>query len=171
MSWKECGRARGTHFLENRRGGDKSGHGKKARGQGKLTNWGPEREETSQGMDRKREGEGNSRPGGHRKRDSRDTERKQLRKENSHPGDRRVKGGTSKDIKRKQPRKGNSHPGEWKGRLKSGRGKEVTGQGPLTTWRPQREVQFRSWKESGRARGTHILRVTVRETSQDMERK
>ena len=54
---------------------------------------------------------------------------------------------------------------------KSGHRKNVTEQGALTSWRPQREGQVRTQKESDQARGTHILETTEGGTSQDMERK
>ena len=54
---------------------------------------------------------------------------------------------------------------------KSGRGKNLTEQGALTSWRWHREGQVegqvRTWKESNQARGTHILETASGVTSQD----
>ena len=38
-----------------------------------------------------------------------------------------------------------------------GHGMKATERGALTSWRPQREGQVRTWKESDRVRGTHRL--------------
>ena len=42
--------------------------------------------------------------------------------------------------------------------------------GPLTSWRPHREGQVRTWKEYDRPRPTHRLETTQGGTSQDTER-
>ena len=47
----------------------------------------------------------------------------------------------------------------------------MTEQGTLTPWRPQREEQVRTQKESNQTRGTHKLEITEGGTSQDTERK
>ena len=47
----------------------------------------------------------------------------------------------------------------------------MTKQGALTLWRPQREGQVRTQKESDQTRGTHSLETTEGGTSQDMERE
>ena len=65
--------------------------------------------------------------------------------------------GTSQDMERKWPSRGNSHPGDHRGWDESGHGKKVTKQGAPTSWRPQRNGQVRTWKESDQTRGTHIL--------------
>ena len=65
---------------------------------------------------------------------------------------------------------GHSLPGEGIGRDKSGHGKNPTKRGALTSWRRHREGQVRTWKESDRERGTHILETASERTCQDMER-
>jgi len=60
---------------------------------------------------------------------------------------------------------GHSHPGDHRGRDKSGHRKKVTKQGALTNWRPQKEGQVRTWKESNQARGTYTLETTEGGTS------
>src|SRR5579863_10386244 len=92
--------------------------------------------------------------------------------------------------------KGHSQTGDHRGKDKSGHRKKATERGALTNWRPQREGQartrkesdrashrgaltywrpqregqVRTWKESDRARGTHVLETTEGWTSQDTER-
>jgi len=73
-------------------------------------------------------------------------------------------------MERKQLSKGHSQTGDSRGRDKSGHRKKLTEQGALTNWRPQREGQIRTQKETDQARGTHRLEITERGTSQDMER-
>src|SRR6267142_118500 len=52
---------------------------------------------------------------------------------------------------------------------KSGHGRNLSKRGALTSWRAQMDGQVRTWKESERARGTHFLESTDRQTSQDTE--
>src|SRR6267142_1892517 len=40
---------------------------------------------------------------------------------------------------------------------KSGHGNNPTERGALTSWRAQTDGQVRTWKQSDRARGTHLL--------------
>jgi hypothetical protein len=68
-----------------------------------------------------------------------------------------VSGGTSQDTERIRLRKVHSRTGDRIGRDKSGHGKNPTERGTLTLWRPHREGQVRTRKESDRARGTHSL--------------
>ena len=56
------------------------------------------------------------------------------------------------------------------GGTKSGDRKKPTEQGALTSWRPHREGQVRTQRETDRARGTHFLETTSGGTSQDTER-
>jgi len=79
--------------------------------------------------------------------------------------------GTSQDMERKQLSKGHSLSRDGRGRDKSGHGKKLMEQGALTPWRPQREGQVRTHKESNQARGTHSLEMAEGGTSQEMERK
>ena len=51
-----------------------------------------------------------------------------------------------------------------------GHRKKPTNQGALTDWRPQREGQVRTQKETNQPRGTHFLETTKGETCQDTER-
>ena len=99
---------------------------------------------------------------------SQDTQRIRPSKGDSHSGDGR---GRDKSGHAKKPtERGHSHPGDSIGRDKSGHGKNSTERGALTNWRPNRDRQVRRWKESDRARATHILETASEGTSQDTER-
>jgi len=77
------------------------------------------------------------------------------------------------DMERIQVSEGHSLPGEHRQTDKSRQGKNLTELGALTNWRAQMGRQFRRWKESNQARGTHQLESADRWTSQesqDMER-
>jgi hypothetical protein len=63
-----------------------------------------------------------------------------------------------------------SPTGDRIGRDKSGHGKNLTEKGTFTLWRPHRDGQVRTQKESDRARCTYQLETTLGGTSQDMER-
>jgi len=78
---------------------------------------------------------------------SQDMERKRPSQGHSPTGDhiRREKLGHRKKVTGLQ---GNSHPGDRRGRDMSGQRKKATKQGVLTSWRPQREGQVKTWKES-----------------------
>ena len=92
--------------------------------------------------------------------------RKQLSQGNSHPGTTEE---ISQDTERKQLSKGNPHPGDHRGRDRSGHRKKATERGTLTNWKPQREEQVITWKESNQVRSTHKLETIEGETSQDMK--
>ena len=61
-----------------------------------------------------------------------------------------ARGGTSQDTERIRPTEAHSHTGDRTGRDKSGHRKNPTDRDPLTDWRPHREGQVRSQKESNR---------------------
>ena len=61
-----------------------------------------------------------------------------------------AQGGTSQDTERIRPTEAHSHTGDRTGRDKSGHRKNPTDRDPLTDWRPHREGQVRSQKESNR---------------------
>ena len=65
--------------------------------------------------------------------------------------------GTSQDMERNQPSDAHSRPGDRTGRDKSGHGKKLTERCALTNWRPHREGQVRTQKETDRAMRTHRL--------------
>jgi hypothetical protein len=72
-----------------------------------------------------------------------------------------AEGGTSQDTtERNRLRERHSLPGDHRGRDKSGHGKKLTERGALTPWRPQKEEQVRTRKETGQARGTHSLETS-----------
>ena len=102
--------------------GQKLGYRGKLTEQGALTSWRPQRE------------------GQVRAQKERDWEMG-----HTLPGDRR---GKSHDMERNQLSKERSLPGDHRGGDKSGHGKKTTEQGALTSWRPQREGQVRTQKES-----------------------
>ena len=52
----------------------------------------------------------------------------------------------------------------------SGHGKKLTERGPLTSWRPQKEVLVRIRIETGRARPTHSLQNAEGEDCQATQR-
>src|SRR6267142_1397843 len=76
----------------------------------------------------------------------------------------------SQDMKRIQLSERHSQTGEHRQTDKSGHRKNLTERGALTSWRVQMDRQVRTWKESNRVRGTHILESTDGQTSQDMVR-
>src|SRR6267142_740092 len=78
-------------------------------------------------------------------------------------------GQTSQNMKRIQPSEGHSLPGEHRQTDKSRQGKNLTELGALTNWRAQMGRQFRRWKESNQARGTHQLESADRWTSQETQ--
>ena len=103
-----------------------------------------------------------------------------------------AQGGTNQDTETIRPTEAHSLPEDRTGRDKSGHGKNTTDRahsptrgrtwrdksghrknpidrGPLTNWRPHREVQIRTWKESDRPRPTHFLETEQGGTSQDTE--
>jgi len=61
---------------------------------------------------------------------------------------RRQKKGQSQDMKGNRLREENSLAGDLRGSNKSEHGKKATQRMALTFWRPQREGQVRTWKES-----------------------
>jgi hypothetical protein len=136
---------RGTHSLQTAEGG------------------------TSQDKVRKRPSEGHSPTGDRRGGASQDTKRSdQVRGTHSLET---AEGGSSQNTKRKQLSKGHSQTRDRRGRDKSGHGKEVTKQGTLTFWTPQRKGQVRTRKGRNRARDTHFLETAEGGTSQGTARK
>jgi cytidylate kinase len=79
-------------------------------------------------------------------------------------------GGTSQDTERIRPSEVHSRTGDRIGRDKSGHGENLTKRGALADWKPHREGQVRTRKESDRARRTHGLETALGGTSQDTER-
>src|SRR5580698_8952011 len=73
-------------------------------------------------------------------------------------------------MERIRPSEAHSPTGDRIRRDKSGHGKNPTERGALTSWRPHREGQVRTQKESDRARRTHVLETASGGTSQDTER-
>jgi hypothetical protein len=165
---KESDRARLTHFLETASGGtsqdtetirpseahsrtgdhigrDKSGHGKNPTKRGTLTYWRPHLE----GQVR--------------------TRKESDRARHTHMLET-ASGGTSQDTERIRPSKAHSRTGDHIGRDKSGHGKNPTERGSLTSWRPHREGQVRTRKESDQTRHTDQLETASGGTSQDTER-
>jgi len=145
-TWKETDQARGTHSLETTKGGtsqdmernqlskghsqtgdrigrNKSGHREKQTEQGALTSWRPH-------------WEGQVR-----------TQKETDRERGTHSLETR-KGGASQDTERNQPTKGHSLPGDRIRRDKSGHRKKPAWQGALTLWRPHREGEVMTWKET-----------------------
>ena len=141
---KETDQRRPTHFLEDRKGRDKSGHRKNPTDQGPLTNWRPHRE----GQVR--------------------TWKQSDRPRPTHQLET-AQGGTSQDMEKIRPTEAHPHSGDRTGRDKSEHGNNPTDRGPLTDWRPHREGQVRTWKESDRPRPTHRLENAQGGTSQNME--
>src|SRR5580698_8158487 len=129
----------------DRIGRDKSGHGKNPTERGALTLWRPHRE----GQVR--------------------TRKESDRARRTH-GLETASGGTSQDTERIRPTEAHSRTGDRIGRDKSGHGKNPTDRGALTNWRPHREGQVRTRKESDRPRRTHHLETASGGTSQDTER-
>ena len=164
---RESDRARGTHNLKTASGGtsqdterirpskgnsptgvgigrDKSERGKNPTKRGALTN-------SSRNWERQVRT---------RKESDRATYTHELKSES---------GETSQNTERIQLSKGNSLSGDRIGGDKSGRGKNLTERGALTSWRRHRDEQVRIQKESDRARGTHILELELGGTSQNTE--
>jgi len=84
----------------------------------------------------------------------------------THPLETAVtEGGTYQNTERNQSSKGHSPSGDHRGRDKSGHRKKPTNQWALTNWRPQREGQVRTQKETNQPRGTHFLETTEGRTS------
>ena len=81
-----------------------------------------------------------------------------------------TQGGTSQDTERNRPSDAHSPTGDRTGSGKLGHGKRLTERCALTSWRPHREGQVRTWKETDRAMRTHQLETTRGGTSQDTER-
>ena len=73
--------------------------------------------------------------------------------------------------RKKRPNEGHSHPGDHSGSDLLGHGKEVTGQGALTSWRPQREGLVRIDTEREQQSKGHSPTGGHRRTCQDTERK
>ena len=164
---KQYHRARGTHILETASGG------------------------TSQNTETILPREGHSHPGDGIRRDksghrNNPTEREALTYCRRHRGGQirtqkqshsvrgthileTASGGISQDTETIPPSEGHSLPGDGIGRDKSGHRDNPTKRGALTLWRRYREGQFRTQKQSHRARGTHILETAVGGTGQDTE--
>ena len=81
-----------------------------------------------------------------------------------------AQGGTSQDTERNRPSEVHSPTGDRTGRDKSGHEKKLTERCALTLWRPHREGQVKTRKETDRAMRTHVLETTQGGTSQDTER-
>ena len=128
----------------DRTGRDKSGHGKKRTERLALTNWRP-----------------------HRKGQVR-TRKETDRAMRTHALET-AQEGTSQDTERNRPSDAHSPTGDRTGRDKSGHGKKRTERCALTNWRPHREGQVRTWKETDRAMRTHTLETAQEGTSQDTE--
>ena len=81
-----------------------------------------------------------------------------------------AEGGTCQYMKRNRQSEAHSLSGDSRGRGLSGHGKKPTERGTITFWRRQREGLVRTWKETDRARPTHILETAEEGTCQDTER-
>ena len=81
-----------------------------------------------------------------------------------------VEGEACQDMERNQLNERRSLSEDNRGRNLSGHGKKLTEQWALTNWGCQRKRLVRPWKETDRARGTHILEAAEGETCQDIER-
>ena len=84
----------------------------------------------------------------------------------SLPGEGRKR----KKVRIPKETEAHSRPGDRTGRDKSEYGKNPTDRGPLTSWRPHRETQVRTRKESDRPRPTHFLETAHGGTSQNTEK-
>ena len=73
-------------------------------------------------------------------------------------------------TERNRPTEAHSPAGDDRRTDFSGRGKKLTDQGPLTSWRQQREGLVRIKKETVRPRPTHILETAEGGICQDTER-
>src|SRR6267142_2415250 len=99
---------------------------------------------------------------------SQDMKRIQLSEGHSQTGEHRQ---TDKSGHRKNlTKQGHSPTGECRRMDKSGQRKNLTKPGALTSWGVQMDRQVRTQKESNQLRGTHRLKSTDGQTSQDMER-
>jgi len=74
-------------------------------------------------------------------------------------------------MERIQASKGHSLSREHEWIDKSGHGKNLSKQGPLTSWIAQMDGQVRIRKESKQVRGTHKLESTDRQSTQDIKSK
>ena len=81
-----------------------------------------------------------------------------------------VEGGACQDMERNRPSKGPSLSGDGRGRVLSGYGKKSMVREALTPWRWRRMGLVRTWKGTGRARGTHDLDMIKGGSSQATER-
>ena len=135
--------SKGHSLPGDRRGREKSGHGKKVTEQGVLTSWRPQKEgEVRICMERRQTSKDHSHSRDHRGWNKSGHGNKPT-KQGTLTSWRRQRG-RSQDMKKKR--------GEWhslsrdgRGRDKSGHRNKVTEQGALTSCRPQREGQVRTW--------------------------
>ena len=74
-------------------------------------------------------------------------------------------------TRKELPSQGDSLSGDSRGRDLFGHRKNPTEHVTLTSWRRSRERQVGTWKESDRAKVTHLLEMAEGGTFQDMERK
>ena len=169
-------------------GRDKSGHGKKSAERRALTSWRPHREgqirmrkETERArltfwdrIEGDKSGHGESET--YRARGAHFLETASRGTSQEKPG--RAKGahfletasrGTSQDTERNRSSEGHSQTGDRIGRGESGHGKKPAKRGALTTWRPDREEQVRTWpgEETDQGSDTHELDTASGRTSQD----
>ena len=82
-----------------------------------------------------------------------------------------AEGVTGQDMVRKRPGERYLLPGDRRGREKSEHRKKVTEREALTPWRPQRERQVGTRKESDRVRGTHILKRSPKEGQDGIQKE
>jgi hypothetical protein len=120
--WEESKWATDTHKLERAQGG------------------------SNQEMERKRESNRHSLPGG-------------------------AQGGPSQEMERTQGSDVHSRPGEGTGRVKSGNEKNANKRQVLTSWRGYREGQAGKWKENEWGTGTYELEKKQGRSSEEMQRK
>jgi hypothetical protein len=127
----------GNSLPEDRRGRDKSGHGKKATEREELTSWRPQRGRQLRALK-----ESDRARGAHFLKTAEE--------------------GTHQESERKRLTEGHSPTGDHRGGDNSGHGKKATERWALTNWRPRREGEVRVWKEleSGQEKGTHELEAT-----------
>ena len=187
---KESDLARGAHILDtasgetsqdterirlseghshtgHRIGRDKSGYGKKLTERRELTSWVPHQETLGH---RKNPTGAEALTSWRRHREGQVRTRKESDRAMGTYILETESGGTSQNTERIQPSEGHSHTGDGIGRDKLGHGKNPTGRGALTYWKPHREGDVRTRKKSDRARGTHILETKSGGTSQDKKR-
>ena len=77
--------------------------------------------------------------------------------------------GTNQDIEEGSQVRGTHKLETTEGETSQNMGRKQLSKGSLTNWRPQREGQLRSWKESNWARGTYKLETAEGGTSQDIK--